>query len=128
MTDEELRDLLARATKGPWGWNTVGEVGIRSDADDQTWGMVVDIIAECRWPNVADNARLIALAPDLAAEVLRLRDALRPFAEALQGNYFHQPDNLKISMGSGKDDLRWVLPLGDFRRARTALQPREADE
>jgi hypothetical protein len=24
-------------------------------------------------------------------------------------------------MGHGKDDLRWVLPLGDFRRARALL-------
>jgi hypothetical protein len=54
-------------------------------------------------------------------ELCKALEALRPFAEALKGNYSHQSDTLPISMGHGKDDLRWVLPLGDFRRARSTL-------
>lgn len=57
-----------------------------------------------------------------AAEISRLRDALKPFAEVLKGNYSHQHDDLPISAGFGRDDLRFVLSLSDFRRSRTALE------
>jgi hypothetical protein len=55
------------------------------------------------------------------ARLAKAVEALRPFAEALKGNYSHQSDDLLISMGHGKDDLRWILPLGDFRRAVATL-------
>jgi hypothetical protein len=61
-------------------------------------------------------------AAALRAEVERLRGALEPFGEALQGNYSHQSDELLISCGHGKDDLRWVIPLGDWRKARAAIR------
>lgn len=71
----------------------------------------------------ADAYDAIAALPAVSApDVAELVEALRPFAEALKGNYSHQSDALPISMGHGKDDLRWVVLLGDFRRAAAALQ------
>jgi hypothetical protein len=57
----------------------------------------------------------------LCAEVERLTAALEPFANALKGNWSHQPDHMPLDVGHGPDDLRLRLTLGDFRRA-AALQ------
>lgn len=75
MTDDELRALLAGATPGPW---RVDELSHTS------WWVRTDIGREANWPVChlganhppdvqRPNAALLAAAPDLAAEVLRLR-------------------------------------------------------
>jgi hypothetical protein len=96
-----------------------------------------------KWDEAAD--RIEALTAEIAAhkgnadanyskwveadaKLAKAVEALRPFAEALKGNYSHQSDALPISMGHGKDDLRWVLPLGDFRRARALLAEIEGEK
>jgi hypothetical protein len=93
MTDEDLRALLDAATKGPWQPgemlpNVVFNWSVPPDHPDAT-------IAETR--NEA-NARLIAAAPDLAAEVLRLRGAVAT----------DQPRMLEIGE---LDDAGWALAV-----------------
>jgi hypothetical protein len=72
-TTEQLKDLLAKVTQGEWriserGTNTVkGALGERVAYPDP---------ADLTEAEMAANATLIALAPTLAAEVVRLRDAL----------------------------------------------------
>ncbi len=95
MTDDELSKLLAEATPGPWyseaehgpvnAWRQEAAIGIWSqflydaaiasddddiDAEDEAWiaGIWGDLL-----PRHKANARLIAAAPTLAAEVLALR-------------------------------------------------------
>jgi hypothetical protein len=58
----------------------------------------------------------------LTAENEWLRAVLKPFANALKGNWSHQPDHMPLDVGHGPDDLRLRLTLGDFRRAHAALQ------
>ena len=72
-----------------------------------------------KWITRADlhAARIAALE----ARVQELEEGLRPFAGSLAGNYSHQRDSMLISCGHGSDDLRWVLPLGDWRRARALI-------
>ena len=77
---KRAKEALEGATPGPWAYNTMGEVGIMSTADDQSFGMVVDVIAVAEWPNSVDSARLIALSPDLA----RLAIAAGELAEMLR--------------------------------------------
>ena len=62
-----------------------------------------------------------AYAEQLEAKLAKAVEALRPFADVLKGNYFHQPDTLPISMGFGHYDRRWALKLMDFRNARAVL-------
>ena len=60
---------------------------------------------------------------EAAAEIERLRAALKPFAEYLQANPLdlnHKGQPLPDSEGVG-----WIyLTIGDFRRARAALTPK----
>jgi len=60
-----------------------------------------------------------------ADEIEKLRAALRPFADALQGHYHHQVNEMPIVAGYHKGDLRFKLTLGDFREARAALGEKE---
>jgi hypothetical protein len=60
-------------------------------------------------------------AADALDKLAKAAEALRPFADVLKGNYFHQPDTLPISMGFGEYDRRLALKLMDFRNARAVL-------
>lgn len=57
-----------------------------------------------------------------AARIERLEKALRPFADALKGNWSHQPDYMTLTAGPHPYDLRLELKLSDFRDARAALE------
>jgi hypothetical protein len=81
-------------------------------------------IEELRLCRIADAITLIGEQRKLAEAV----EALRPFADVLKGNYFHQPDTLPISMGFGHYDRRWALKLMDFRNARAVLAELEGGE
>jgi hypothetical protein len=72
-------------------------------------------------PADTEVARLRAENARLRVEVRDLRSVLEPFGASLRGNYSHQPPQLAISCGNGKDDLRWVIPLQCWRNARAAL-------
>lgn len=78
LTTDDLKALLAAATPGPWDvflWHRADKLEI--------WDVTADTttVAECHWCHddavaadvVRANARLIALAPALAEEVIRLR-------------------------------------------------------
>lgn len=56
------------------------------------------------------------------AEIERLRAALRPFADALKGNWSMQPGSMKIIAGPWASDLRLELTLAHFRNASYALE------
>jgi hypothetical protein len=60
-------------------------------------------------------------AADALDKIAKAMEVLRPFADVLKGNYFHQPDTMPISMGFGEYDRRLALKLMDFRNARTVL-------
>lgn len=57
----------------------------------------------------------------MLADNKRLRAALKPFANAIKGNWSHQSDEMPIDAGFGASDLRLRFRLGDFRIARAAL-------
>ena len=89
MSDDDLRKLLADATPGPWGWKPDEDGGVQ-------WCLAPGVLLV--EPGITDgtpdgdsidraNAALISAAPDLAAEVLRLREteaALRAEVERLR--------------------------------------------
>ena len=72
-----------------------------------------------------DGPNIIHEAAD-EIELLRkerdgLREALKPFASVVKGNWNEQPDTMPMSYGFGVDK-RFDLTLGDFRKARAALK------
>jgi hypothetical protein len=124
MTDDELRKLLAEATPGPWdveldvkpnkhgcvgingeGWGDLAYAVVRMEFDDEN---CVEGIA---------NARLIAAAPTLAAEVLALR-AERDAAKELNQRWEKRVNRL-LSMG--------VETLERAHRAEAALSEARAE-
>lgn len=66
LTPERVRELLAAATPGPWTHERIG-FGGHEVTMDARGGVFVDR---------EHDAALIAAAPDLAADVLALHDAL----------------------------------------------------
>ena len=59
-----------------------------------------------------------------ADEIEWLREALKPFADVVKGNWNEQPDTMQMSYGFGVDK-RFDLTLGDFRKACAALKGNE---
>ena len=80
LNETHIRELLDASTPGPWEW--------WGNELDGPMDSVLDIQVECgeycaggmakldATPNLEYDQKLIALAPELAAEVIRLREAL----------------------------------------------------
>ena len=79
-TTDQLKDLMSKVTPGPWVSSTHGTQVLTGDS----WNTICELRARkdftrARWEDgraASDdtaNATLIALAPTLAAEVVRLR-------------------------------------------------------
>jgi hypothetical protein len=49
------------------------------------------------------------------------REALKPFADQLKGNYSKQSDTMPLSCGFNQWDQRFKFTLGEFRRAAAVL-------
>ena len=85
ISDEELRRLLNDTTPGPWRLGadlTTVNTAYGGDADfvKGGWAKAIAKTTLPKWmpPKQAwPNGQLIALAPALAAEVLKLREAIR---------------------------------------------------
>ena len=76
---EELQRLLDEATPGEWKWDgTVRRSLYSKDAEGK--GRDIMKCAALLYPDEAD-AEIIALAPVLAAEVIRLREAIETVAQ-----------------------------------------------
>lgn len=65
---------------------------------------------------------------DAVDEITRLREALKPFGEALKDNYYHQLDAFPIVAGSNQIDIRFKWTLGDLRAAAAAIRDGGKDD
>jgi len=89
MTSEDIRKLLEAATPGPW---TEHEKGVHpypyvcGATQEYEHGPDQPVVTYLVGMNLKGNQALIAAAPDLAAEVLRLRD------ELASGSFYKESD------------------------------------
>ena len=84
---DDLKELLAKATPGPWIFEPHNLAGTEFEGERMPFGFIstdfpsplftVDNILAIDPDELDANARIMAMAPDLAAEVLRLRGALK---------------------------------------------------
>lgn len=135
MTDDEIRALLEAATPGPWGNETVRtSCGVchKIGPWPHKWrhGNEMSACIYDDYPsppegtdNMLANARLIASAPSLAAEVLRLREVLLDAAVSLVAAVSLLERGGKKAAPS---DKMFAVMLDDYRasieRARAALK------
>ncbi|OFT89000.1 hypothetical protein [Corynebacterium sp. HMSC28B08] len=82
---EKLQELLRSTTPGPWQWTTP-DIGPKG-----AYGVPVRL--HHSYTVGGANRELVALAPELAEEVIRLRGHLM----LLQRDMRHQPDNYLAS-------------------------------
>ena len=124
-TTEQLKDLLVKVTPGPW-WTDAkydgSEMGCaiiaaRTDCGplpgNPTRGMVAwsSSLINTEARRCEANATLIALAPTLAAEVVRLR-------EALHAPKYEHLDAACYGMNCFPDELEFILE--QYRQALDA--------
>lgn len=93
-TTEQLKDLLARAPDGPWSANYAsGEINGGASGAYPVIDMNTETFDHATACVTLDDSEvatlgLIALAPTLAAEVVRLREAIRQADDILEDRGF----------------------------------------
>lgn len=77
ITTMHLKQLLDEAAPGPWGYFPGDGPDERYIGDPDIWGMCIGVDANGEGSSCGDaDLTLAAAAPELAAEVLRLRDGI----------------------------------------------------
>jgi len=117
MTDDELRALLAEATPGSWRYE-------RMDCGDH-YGMRIgpDVTGQLLATSPSDAA-LLAAAPELAAEVLRLREELA--SRCPEGCLSHPSGFYERRLNEVQTELREVQE--EVLRLRRVLAVEGGDE
>ena len=82
LTDPHLKHLLSQATPGPWEYDPGEQEDERCIIDAETWNMCINPTSNGEGSSCSDaELYLAALAPELAQEVIQLRDALSHLIE-----------------------------------------------
>ena len=77
LTTMHLKCLLEKATPGPWEYDPGEQGDERCIVDAETWNMCINPTSNGEGSSCSDaELNLAALAPQLAQEVINLRDAL----------------------------------------------------
>lgn len=77
LTTAHLKCLLDQATPGPWEYDPGQQEDERCIVDAETWNMCINPTPNGAGSSCSDaELYLAALAPELAQEVIKLRDAL----------------------------------------------------
>lgn len=77
LTTTHLQRLLDQATPGPWEYDPGEQEDERCIIDAETWNMCINPTPNGAGSSCSDaELNLAALAPELAQEVINLRDAL----------------------------------------------------
>lgn len=120
---DELRRLVDLTSPGPWQAEPMTGRGAWIAAADGNWAALscgeTDQLGE-------RNARLIALAPTLAAEVLQLREALQPFAAVAERDIGDDEADGDVFRPMQFLNHAPKLTVVDLRCARAALPPAPA--
>lgn len=128
ISTDELRKMLADATPGPW--RPGRGPFFRGESDRLTCRVYTECPAtemESYGTLCVENARLIAAVPDLAAEVIRLRKALEPFAKVAEHDIGYDEADTDVFRPMKLFNRAPRIRVGDLRRARAALNHKETE-
>lgn len=130
MTDDELRGLLAKATPGPWDLDYDNDVG-HDDSYFFEWVKVGPAILADRDDVNDPDARLIALAPTLAAQrladaekIARLTEALREISSGPAWSHIPDPTcgDLDLLLELDQSSSRFRDQVETIRRDNSHLR------
>ena len=114
----DLEAVLEAASPGPWQL-TQGPDG----TDSAPWGLASADNYEVVWRGMWEpDARLAALAPDLARKVLDQREAGQTMYEALDEVL---PSEDVLAQIQPSQSIQLYMKAADWRRLRKALRPRD---
>jgi hypothetical protein len=114
-TPAPVHPLLEGTTPGPWRISTANPLAINSDQGEESVGIATthcDMDGVFPRRNEAEaNAKLIAMAPTLAAENARLRDVLEALVKSHEWAIANpdSPVSANINYGHVATDAREVL-------------------
>ena len=119
----DLRKLLDECTVGPWeitDRKITKHGGAYDFISGFKWGKFARVVVRFDYdyadnPAGVANARLIALAPDLAAALLKAEEALEPLDDVAQSRAADAPE------WRDHDTVSVSINIGDLRRARATL-------
>lgn len=103
MTEDDIKQMTAdreAGTPGPWRVGPVDDTRVESADGSEVADIDGDYNQPETWPVMEANARRIARVPDLEAEVLRLRQALKIIA-----GYSQCIDNLMSNVDVAREAL-----------------------
>ena len=82
LTTMHLKCLLEQSSPGPWEYDPGDSRDGRYIGDSDTWGMCIGVEANGAGSSCSDHdLNLAAAAPELAQEVIRLRDGVEQILE-----------------------------------------------
>ena len=135
MTSEELTGLLSKTTPGPWiplGDPQAGFMHVKCRPSALVRGFTKVVCAmdvyDAGIPEKDANARLIALAPQLAAEVLVLRARNARLVGALRGFVAAYDNANHVRMGDFHRDICTCLRCQRDRAAALSEDQKEGGE
>lgn len=107
---EAIEKILEGVTPGPWDWSSRGFVGPVSTEDDQSFGMIGDVVAKCNFSGGAMeyNANFIAAARELVPALLAEREAAEVERDRFwQANLrlINERDRLRAEMDAIRHDF-----------------------
>lgn len=115
-----LRDLLAAAIPGPWRVSLTDDTVVIGPDRAEVAAIDGDYNEPDLWPIMEANARLIALAPQLAEALIEAQEAMKPFSE-MAGEMFAanwNDEGVAISFVTKNGPLR--LTFRQFRAIHAA--------
>ena len=123
MDTKELRRLAQAATPGPWKNSRAFELGPISDADDQSYGIIIPIVDVYGDNKAADIAYIAAANPAAVSDILDRLEVAEKERDALRSKIAQMEKRLRLILEEPENTLSNSKALREcIRQAKLALE------
>lgn len=114
LTTTHLKFLLEQATPGPWEYDPGEQEDERCIIDAETWNMCIDPTPNGEGSSCSDyDLELAAHAPELAQEVIRLREHFEGLITTMEN---------KAGVSNGRDTLQELIVAENLMSAANQIR------